>query len=98
MLKPNEQSFSDSGEGCPAFSNADVYMRSHPNVSELRHQYFDQIRLTANFGELERSAWHARDPGFKSPYLRSRARAGLILGLIFLQHYETRPTRDNAIP
>jgi hypothetical protein len=52
-----------------AFSNADGYVRSRLNVSEVKRKYSMRLRTRANVSELERTAWHARGQEFESSYL-----------------------------
>ena len=52
-----------------AFSNADGYERSRPNAGALKPQYCNQVRSPVNISELKETKWHARGPGFESPYL-----------------------------
>ena len=68
-----------------AFSNADGYVRSRPNVGELQPQYCNHLRSPANVSELKTTAWHARGQGFESPYLhRLKALFQVLLGLVWV--------------
>jgi hypothetical protein len=42
-----------------AFSNADGYVRSRPNVSEVKRQYSNRQGSPVNISELKKTAWHA---------------------------------------
>jgi hypothetical protein len=53
-----------------AFSNADGYVRSRPNVSEVKGQYSNRQGSPVNVSELKKTAWHARGQEFESPYLQ----------------------------
>jgi len=52
-----------------AFSNAGDYVRSRPNVCEMKERYSNRLRSRASVSELEKGRWHARGQGFESPYL-----------------------------
>jgi hypothetical protein len=55
-----------------AFSNADGYVQTCPNVSEVKRQYAMRLRTRAEVSELERTAWHRKGQKFEFLYVRHK--------------------------
>jgi hypothetical protein len=50
-----------TGSFSNTFSNARGYVRSNPNVDEIKRQYSFRIRTRVDTCEPKRSAWHASE-------------------------------------